>query len=333
MFTLSQCLNKKLTYTDNKFGIKGVIAEQNIKKGDTITSFPLNVLVYSDMNIYQRLIQKLKGVVNNTAILQFCLALNILYHPKKYKHIHQYIIENYTPHKPFLFKEKYMAMMKDTISYYLIHGEKLNFDLMLNTYRHIESDITSQMETRLRVIYGFCHANSHGISMDSGSIRCLNPAFIINHKNHTTTPLLEHTIEDNVWTVKAERDYYRGEEILDCYCSINTVIHPYYPDLYLKDWKLSMSVHYGSMINLTKNTNEDTGFKLSDGVNEQKIKLLDKLYANIDLKSLDTNDPYQKVVHYLLSTELEYYTSFRKGLEQKLVINENINQTVDMVIE
>ena len=100
-----------------------------------------------------------------------------------------------------------------------------------------------------------------------------------------------------------------------------------------------MSIYYGLMEDLSINNDDDNlGFTLTDGINQNKIKMLDHLYNKIDLVTMQAKlkidkDPYLNVVYQLLKIEKDYYNTFRKWVDQKLVIDENNNQSVDFVVQ
>jgi hypothetical protein len=338
MFSLKH-YSDKVSYRQNKLGYRGIMVDKPLKTGEIICKFPVNNdLVFTDMAVFKALNKLLNGFVPESHVAQFSLALNILYHPKKYQHIHKYILNNYTPFKALLFKEDELNLTKDTLFYYVTKINKMNFDNMIMKYRQIENDIDFNSEHKLKVIYGFCCSHSHGISVDDANVRCINPGFYINHTDNQSSPKLKHTVEDNNWVISAEKDYEVDEEILDCYCVKSKLNHPYYPNLVLKDWKIPMSVSYGVMEELDSCQNSVTpcGFYLVGDLNEEKLDNVTKTYQKVreNLKQVEdelnqlnkkSNNDLSKlekrrkqcldVIVATLNLELTYFDEFKKQLE------------------
>lgn len=306
----------------NKYGELGLFAKNPIDEGDIVCYFAINNLVTSDANVIEKLKKSLSGIIPDSNIAKFSLALNILYHPKKYDFINKYILQNYSPYKPFLFRDTEMKLLKDTAVYYLTRTEKLYFELMLTQYRNYESDITYNAEHKLRVIYSFCMSKAHNIQLQDVLMACINPSSVINHTYNETYPKLKHEIQDNKWTVFADKNYEPGEEILDCYRLGTVMSHPYYKTLQFNDWKIPMAVSAG--FSFDDQIIPNMGFVLNGELNENKMKLLDKIYSDERLDELrqTTGDKRYmgclKVSLQLLELEKKYYNLFKESLKKNM---------------
>lgn len=319
MFSLEYYSND-VELKQNQHGQMGIIAVSPIDKGDIVCQFPLNQLVTSDREIMTKLKDSMGTLIPDAQISKFALALNILYHPKKYSHIHKYILQNYTPYKPFLFKDNEMKLIKDTVSYYMIDTEKMYFNLMMTQYRHIESDITYTSENKLKVIYSFCTSCCHSIDVSEKTLSCIGPYSYMNSTYNSKYPKLKHDIQEGRWTVYADRDYAVGEEIMDSYRLTTQFTNPYYKNLTLVDWKIPAIMTAGTIHQ--NEDNDELGFKLADNLNESKIKMLDKIYNNIDIDSLKqtTGDKRymgcKPIIINILETEKGYYQKFKQKLNE-----------------
>lgn len=295
----------------------GLFAKNTINKGDIISNFPLNKMILSDTTIIQKLKKSLAGIIPDNNIARFSLAINILYHPKKYDFVHKHILNNYSPHKPFLFKDIEMKLLKDTITYYLIRTEKLYFELMITQYRQFESDITYDAEHKLKVIYSYCTSRSHNIHQNDTLISCINPCSIINHITHIKYPKLKHEIKNSQWIVYADKQYEIGEEILDCYRLNTNISHPYYNKLQFNDSKISTAIFNGIT---STDIEPNMGFKLDNDINENNIALLDKIYSKDRMKNINITSGDKRhikcvsVIHKLLDLEMTYYDNFKQEL-------------------
>lgn len=329
---LENCLTSSFKYEETPRDHKGVICQSDIKADTTIMSFPMENLICSDINIYGNLKKVLSDKFPNQSMLQFCLALKILYHPKKYDYVHQYIIRNYSNNVPFLMPDKLMGTIGNTLARDIIKRCKHEFETMLLSYRIIEEDLSYQMEHRLKIIYSFCCAYSYGLTIDDQTVRCLNPAIIINHSIHHDSPILKHCVQDNKWIIKTDRDYQKGDEIFDCYQQPSILSHPFYHDLQLTDCYLYMSVYRGIIpmaLPHIKTYSNIVGYSLGTrGTNEKRLEKLDKIYEGVTqyIKNLDESHPCDKVLLYLCQLELHYYYQFRKQ-------NKPSQKEVDIVIE
>jgi hypothetical protein len=347
MFPLEH-YSDKVSYRRNKLGYHGIMVDKPLKKGDVICKFLINNdLVFTDMPVFKTLNKLLNGFVPESQVAQFSLALKILYHPKKYQHIHKYILDNYTPFKAFLFKEDELNLTKDTLFYYITKINKMNFDNIMIKYRQIENDIDFNSEHKLKVIYSFCCSHSHGISIDETNVRCINPAIYINHTDNETSPKLKHTVEDRYWIISADKDYNVDQEILDCYCIKSKLNHPYYPNLILKDWKIPMSISYGVMDELDNDQNnlKPSGFELDNDLNEDKFNYVDKTYQvvkqnmkHIEIEFNELNKKSDRTLSSLekrrkgclnviiktIKLELSYFDKFKEQLDKDTKNNINI---------
>lgn len=303
----------------DEHGQTGLFAKNPIDEGDIISYFSINNLVTSDANVIDKLSKSLSGIIPDGNIARFSLALNIMYHPKKYDSIHKHILKSYSPYKPFLFRDTEMKLLKDTCAYYLTRTEKLYFELMLAQYRNYESDITYNAEHKLKVIYSFCLSKGHNIQLHDVLMVCLNPSSVINHTYNETYPKLKHEIQDNKWTVYAEKKYEVGEEIFDCYRLGTIMNHSYYKTLQFSDWKIPIAISAGFTFDCT--TIPNMGFKLNGDLNESKMKLLDKIYSEerlVELKKSSGDKRYMKCLEVsiqLLELEKKYYDNFKKTLD------------------
>lgn len=319
MFSLEYYSND-VELKQNQHGKMGIITVNPIDKGDIICQFPLNQLVTSDRDILTKLKDSMGSLIPDSQIAKFALALNILYHPKKYSYIHKYILQNYSPYKPFLFRDTELKLLKDTVAYYIITTEKMYFDLMMTQYRHIESDITYASEHKLKVIYSFCTSCCHSIDISEKTLACIGPYSHMNGTYNSSYPKLKHDIQDGKWTVYADKDYTAGEEIMDSYRLTTQFSNPYYKNLYLVDWKIPY-VMSGGIVH-GEDEHEELGFDLKDNINEAKIKMLDKIYDNIDIEALKktTGDKRYmgclEVIINILETETKYYQKFRNKLNE-----------------
>jgi hypothetical protein len=305
----------------NQHGKLGIIAVNQVDKGDIICQFPLSILAISDGDIFHKLKESMGTLIPDNQLSRFTLALNILYHPKKYDVIHKRILQNYSPYKPFLFRDNELKFIKDTCAYYLITTEKLYFDLMMTQYRHMESDINYDAEHKLKVIYSFCTSCCHNIDIAEKSLACIGPFSYMNSTYCDKYPKLSHQVENGKWTIYAEKDYAIGDEIMDSYRLTIQFTHPYYKNLVFTDWKIPTIITNGIIYDKTI-YNDELGYKLKDNINETKINMIDKIYNNIDtdeLKKTTGDKRYMgclDVIVNILEIEKEYYNKFKNKLDE-----------------
>lgn len=338
MFSLNY-YNPNVSHKLNKFNIKGIMVEGPIQKGDIICQFPINILVISDNKIFKNMKQMLSGIVPDDELMQFSLAVHILYHPNKYQYILDYIYKNYSPYKPFLFRDEEMKIIKNTMLYNITNVKKLHFNIMMVKYIEIDNDITYISEQKLKILYSFCCAYSHAILLSDYECKCIDPGILINNVTKGAyKPLLNHAIENDKWTIRANRDYNIGEEIIDYLGKTYDIKHPNYPSLILNDWKLSTAVTRGMVYDILDSNTSEFNYRIDDSINEDKIKMIDQLYNNIDLDEMkvdmvlnDENDKskqrYKKCLEVainILTIEKNYYKQFKKNLKDKQTDDINI---------
>lgn len=346
----TQYYNNKVSHKLNKNGIKGIIVERPILTGEIICQFPINSVIFMDNDIYKKMNEMLKGVVPNDDLMCFSLALHIMYHPHKYQYIFDYIYKNYSPYKPFLFRDEEMKLIKDTLLHRFTRIKKLHFDIMIIKCLDLDNDITFVAEQKLKLLYAFCCAHSHTLIMNDEQVQTLDTGILINTV-HGEKPTLVQTFEDGNWIIKAERDYKIGEELVNTYSKLSKSQHHNYPNLILTDWKLPNMTVNGIVYDVNNddvnndNVNNDNknqiGFKVDGSINENKIAMLDTLYNRIDLDEMkveaylinddDTRSQIRhreclKVIIDLLGMEKSYYRQFRDKLEKQ---NNEINIEIE----
>lgn len=328
MFSTNYFSNK-VSYKLNKYGDNGIMVEQPIKEGEIICQFPVNNVIVMDIDIYNKLKKILGNIVPESDLLSFSLALHILYHPQKYQYVFEHIYQNYSPYKPFFFREEEMKLIKDTILYQLTQARKLHFNIMITKYIEIDSDITYASEQKLKLLFAYCSARSTYITIKDKSTQCLSPSALFN-LSYSDKSYLDQTIDKGQWIIKANKDYQVGDEITSNIVKKYEMGHQNYPNLKLTDWKIPLMSVCGMNYN-DEQFETEFGFNLDNNVvNEEKIKMIDTLYDRINIDEMkveayliDDSDQTKirhreclKSIIDLIGVEKTYYQKFKSELQK-----------------
>jgi hypothetical protein len=305
LFDIDKLLSKQFKYTENKHGYNGVMCIENVPKDTIILEFPLsNEYMFlsrkiSDNPIYE----SLKGRVDQANIQVFDLALSIF---SKYNDIKNK--GGYNPEeRPFLFNEKQLSLLQNTAIYTIIHQHRHTFDDMFLEYAKLNA-VTYDIEQKLREVYNYCQSYSFGLELNKENFRVIHPSIYINHCNYDEgSPKLIHKVIDGKYCVFTEKEYVKGEEILDCYTSnAFKIFHklPINNHIVINDWRLIMACHYGILEDLVddeinpnnkelKEKQIPQGCKITDAsklINKDILILKDIVVDQFDIDKFDIDE-------------------------------------------
>lgn len=302
----------KYTYTENSNNIKGCICNSNINKNELIMEFNIEDCI---MNDYEE---------NYTT--RFLLAIK-LYKNRDKVDFSKYIeeVNNVNLEDSLLFiSEDYLNKLKNTFMYFMIIKEQIIFEKDYATYLTNNKELKINLET-FKKFYIYANTYAYGYQDNCGkTYAILTPARIINFKISHTNPILINKIENGIWKIFANKEYKKGEEIFECYYTMDTNKHPIFPFITLCDWKLKSCVKYCDMIEFDEKYNESFQSKIniSRKLNVQELNDINKIY-NFNYNELTNLFKYSnnKTEKLILKLKIYEYKLINDALN-KVYIND-----------
>ena len=214
----------------------------------------------------------------------------------------------------------YLNKIKNYFIYYMINSERNKFETDFLSYRNTYDNIKIDKEL-FKKFYIYCHTYAYTYKDIYGKdYAILCPLRIFNFKISNKLPILKHQIKDNIWRIFADKDYNVGEEIFECYYTMNLYTHPLLKFITLNDWKLSGYIKYCDMIDFNKNDEFDSKIKISKKLTVEDINNINKIY-NIDYNELkqDLKKTSNHREYQILKLKIYEYKLINDAIKQNYI--------------
>ena len=323
---INNSLNSRLIY--KKENPPRCICNEDIKKNELLLRFDINDCLISNYTLSQKINDTLGN--NNIPIKYinyFTIAVDLFDNPDKICNLFEDSIENMTfKDKSFFLTDNQLERIKGYFQYYIIKINQEHFNNILNTYCNLfdKHDIINDSTKilKLKKLYCYVNKNSFNINLNDQPCTIISPAKIFNIKmTNNNDVILLHSIEDNIWSIYANKEYLKGEEIFECYKKINKYQHPLCENMFLEDWEFDLLMFSNCVLNNNQN-NLDSKIYIEnvDIIDKEKIFLFQKIYKiskedlilleNLNKSTWNENDYLDELVIKLKIMEIECFYNF-----------------------